>query len=646
MDNVKRWYIYVTTLISLQGVTWAVIALLRNLFISGNDPLTTALQLAVIIVGLPVFLGHWLWGQRLADREAAERHSVARWLYLYATLTAFLMPLLTNLYDLLGTLLRAPGTVRRINNWYNRYDYTLGDTLLFHLIAILILGVLWFYHQRMTVGADKEIADEQGIGTVRRLYIYLFSATGLTMVALVVIHLIRWVMVQFGSRIVGGGATQLTDELVRLVIGLPLWIVFWRWGGKLHEGGVPSEAESALRKFYLHSTVFVAVLTVVGNGTLILSGFFRRLLDLPSQGDIREPLPLVIGGVILWLYHAAIIREEARGGQNSEQMGILRAYRYLTAGIGFAALLVGLGGVLSVIIQRFERGALIGDTREVLAWSVAGIIMGLIVWILPFRTAQGQTTDEGAPGAEARRSLARKIYLYIFLFIGVMTVLSAGVFIVFRLLTLLLNIETVTLSEMAHALGFAIIAAANWLFHGALLRADRKLSASERVKELELIKIAILDLMPGTFGNLLVRALRDEIPGLTVEPLLVDAPTPEGGTPVTETIRQAGLIVAPWNIAVPGAGNVPAAVTLAVAESPARKLLIPLEQAGWDWVGVEAKDNAALVKPAAAAVRQIIEGEKVRTRKIGCGGWLAIIIGVIVLFTILGQLFQMLYYLF
>ncbi len=232
MDNVKRWYIYVTTLISLQGVTWAIIALLRNMLLFGNDPETTALQLVVIIVGLPVFLGHWLWGQRLADREAAERHSVARWLYIYATLTAFLMPLLTNLFDLLGTLLRAPGTVQRFQNryWYlNRDEYTLTDTFVFHLIAILILGVLWFYHQRMTVGADKEITDEEGVGTVRRLYIYLFSATGLTMVSLAVIHLIRWVMIQFGSNVIYN-YPYLTDDFVRVLIGLPLWMVFWRWG--------------------------------------------------------------------------------------------------------------------------------------------------------------------------------------------------------------------------------------------------------------------------------------------------------------------------------------------------------------------------------------------------------------------------------
>ena len=56
MSNVRRWYTYIISFISLQAVIWAIIYLLRNLIVLGSNPLAVAFQLSVIIIGLPVFL--------------------------------------------------------------------------------------------------------------------------------------------------------------------------------------------------------------------------------------------------------------------------------------------------------------------------------------------------------------------------------------------------------------------------------------------------------------------------------------------------------------------------------------------------------------------------------------------------------------
>jgi hypothetical protein len=649
MDNLKRWYIHVSAFISLQGVAWAVIALLRNLLIGGINQLAVAGQIAVIIVGLPVFLGHWLWGQRLAASEPAERNSLARWLYLYGTLTAFLLPFLFNAYDLLRQLFRT-STAEWADYSYQRL--TRGDAILYHLVALLVLAALWFYHQRLTAGEVREAAREEGPGTLRRLYIYLFSASGLGMVTIALIHLIRWVMSQFGAdlNITNSLYVGLKDEFIRLLIGLPLWIIFWRAArqlyGKAGSQGErdPDEVGSALRRFYLNGTIFVAVMSVVVNATGILASLLRQMLRLAPQGDIRQPLPIILGAAILWVYHYTILREEAAESTNDEQAGVLRLYRYLTAWVGFAALLIGLGGVLSVIIEEsFERGLRFGDTREALAWSLAGVIAGLIVWIIPFRAAQAQATAEGPAGAEARRSLARRIYMYFFLFLGVLVVLSAGIFVVFRVLVMIMNIDSVSISEIAYALGFSLIAMGSWLLHGGWLRADRRRVRAESLKEVEALRITLLDFAPGKFGSALANALKEKIEGLQLTPLLVDEPAPEGMPPLAETLAQAGLIVAPWDAALPASagGRAPAGVAEALGGSPARKLLVPLEREGWDWAGVSVKNDADLIRQAADAVRSVIEGEKLRKRKIGCGGWVAIIIGIFILLNLVGPLFDM-----
>jgi hypothetical protein len=114
MVTIRRWYVYLVCAVSLQAAAWAAIALGSSFVTSVSQPVAaTAFQIAVIVVGLPLFLGHWLWAQRLAAAEAEpqERASAVRRLYVYGMLAAFLAPGLANLWLVLrvlfGLLLRA-----------------------------------------------------------------------------------------------------------------------------------------------------------------------------------------------------------------------------------------------------------------------------------------------------------------------------------------------------------------------------------------------------------------------------------------------------------------------------------------------------------------------------------------------------------
>ena len=63
MVTVRRWYVFLVCAISLQSVTWAAIALLRNLLMLGRAAPVSAIafQMAVVVIGLPLYLVHWLW---------------------------------------------------------------------------------------------------------------------------------------------------------------------------------------------------------------------------------------------------------------------------------------------------------------------------------------------------------------------------------------------------------------------------------------------------------------------------------------------------------------------------------------------------------------------------------------------------------
>ena len=157
MLNVRRWYIYLVCAISLQGVVWAVIALLRNLFIYGVDPIAVAFQIAVVIVGLPVYLAHWRWGQRLVQSDDEERGAVLRRLYLYGMMAAFLGPFIANAFDLIRRLL---GGFSQFQN-YGYQQLSFGEAILFHVLAMIVLAPMWFYHQR-TITEDSRTIPEIG----------------------------------------------------------------------------------------------------------------------------------------------------------------------------------------------------------------------------------------------------------------------------------------------------------------------------------------------------------------------------------------------------------------------------------------------------------------------------------------------------
>jgi len=621
MSTVRRWYIYLVSAISLQAVAWATIVLLRNLLISRLNPPPTAIALpiAVILTSLPIFLAHWLWGQRLAGKAVEERGATLRRFYLYGTMAAFLGPFTANGFDLLGTLLRAASTLDR-----RPYGLTSGDAVVYHLVALLVLGVLWFYHQRIVAGDAKTVPETGGAATVRRLYVLGFSAVGLIVTTQAVVYLFYWITLQFGGDVVRGTPLDvgLTTEITRLIVGVPLWLIFWGWARRLFDGPSEEERESTLRKLYLYGAVFIGALSTVTSGTSILTGVFRHALGLPSEGDIRIPLSLIIGTGTVWAYHTFVLRDDAAKAREApRQAGVRRLYLYLIAAIGLSALLVGLSGDVSVIIRSLGKG--FGtELREQLAWFTAAIIAGLPVWILPWRQAQNRAVESGPAGTDARRSTVRKIYVYFFLFVATMTVLSSAVFVVFKVLSWFLGLDAPTLSELGHSIAFSMIAVGVWLYHGSILRSDHRLSSREQVRHLEDLRVAVVDVGDGSFGRAVVDALKRETPELDLGLIVLTRSGAVGlgedversDEEITTQLAQAGLIVGPWVIAVPSGsgGAVSPEVARAVANSPARKLLAPTRSEGWEWAGVDRWSTEALVRQTVRAIKQIAAGEEVK----------------------------------
>lgn len=634
MSNVRRTYIYLACIASLEAVAWAVISLLRGLLAPGMHASleNTALQIAVIIVGLPIFLVHWLWAQRLARRDPEECGAVLRHLYLYGAMATFLAPFLANVFDLLNSLLRWAFDLPLGSSRYSGLSW--GGATVHHLAAMIVLTLLWFYHRRVLLQDNRAVPEAEGRATVRRLYIYGFGVAGLAMTTLAVISLSRWLMFQIDGGTVSSARVGLPGELARLAVGLPLWLVFWQWAQRLFAAPDEEERGSVLRKVYLYLTIFLSVLATVTTLTILLADGLSRILHTsqPGSGDIREALSILLGAGLVWAYHAYVLRRDANlAAEPATAAWVRQLYHYLLAAIGLGALLAGLAGNISLLIRALAGASFVRGLPEEVAWFTALIIVGLPVWIWHWRRVQLAATAPGPAGDEESRSVIRKIYLYFYLFVATMTVLGSGVYLVYRLIALLLGVgETGNLlADLGQAIAYSLLAVGIWLYHGSALRADGRRAQAVRAERLGSLRVVVLSGGDESLDHALLAELQRALPGLDLQAL--DA----GAAETPAALAGAHLIVSPLSAVVTGDE-----AARAIAASPAPKVLVPARVEGWNWAGVSERHTQATIRHTVHAVKQFAAGEEIKApRGLGAGAIVAIVVGSLLLLSLAVELF-------
>lgn len=654
MTNIRRFYIFIVAAISLNAVTWALISLLRNLFTPELSPLfgsitlatdLIALQLAIIIIGLPIYLVHWLWAERLAREDQAEHEAILRRLYLYVMMSAFLIPLIANTFGFVQSALRLLFGVRTV---IPSYSARLPDdaTLVYTAVALLVLACLIAYHYWVTNLDKSQILETDSLAIIHRLFVYLFSFTGLVLLTIGSGSLLRWLLFQFDSQSVVAGDRALATTITQLIVGLGVWIYFWREAGRMFTFGKDRERTSALRKFYLYLVIFLAALSVVTSLTTILAGLFKELLSVASTGDIRDVLTVLVIGAIVWAYHFFVLRQDTRLMPEVEQQaGVRRLYWYLIGGIGLMALLIGVGGIISLIINT--GGSFIANSyKEQLSWFTAVTLAGLVVWIIPWQKIQAELTAAEPTGSSARSSLVRRLYLYFYLLIATLTFLGAGIYIVFEILYLIMGGRSATnlAGDLAQALAYALMAVAVWVYHGRLLRQDNAVLKEIDQTQAGEVHVAVVDDEDGRFGEKLIAAIHKAVPNAILHPIGLTAAanealhTADEPLPAGEVLKSAQIIVGPWTIATPYVvhGETDMEMLAAVSASPGHKLLIPKPEQGWDWAGMGKWNAETAVKQTINAVKQIIAGQAVNEKKgINISTVIAIAVGVFILLNLL-----------
>ena len=592
MKSARRIYLYVVSFASLQALSWALIFLLRNLFDNGRQA-DLAWVLAIIIISTPFFVGHWLWARRLIQADPREREAPFRAIFLYALLASFLGAIMTQAYRLLEALFeRVTGVTSRL---------PLTDPILDAGLALVVLVPFFLYFARVPLRDRGGNPDPSQVALWRRLYQWGFLAAGLSLIVIALTELLipPLKLELWESR-------DLTREIPRLLVGLTVWGIFWaRLGGNFRRN-FAGEQRDLIRKVVLTLFMFAGLVSFVTFTSLLWDQILQLLFGLEVTGEIADALaPIIVGGLV-WAYHAYALRRDDRIAAEPGRP-VRRAYSYIVAGVGFAATLVGVAGILSIVILLIIDGEPLD--RRVLAGFLSVLSAGLPVWLIPLWRIQRRVNGPADVSLAESQSLSRRIYLYWFLLVAALTVLPSAVYILYRGLLLLLGASAnETISDLALALAYGLIGVVLWLYHQRLLWVDGRRQQRDRAAKVKDLRVLLLDGGIDDLAQQLTTALREALPQLNLTYSDEEAELPD-------------IIVGPAQTVLERYGE------RDWGEAEPHKVVLPLSRSAVTWSGIETTNRSDLVADAVRVVESVALSEAVAPRRWGLGRIIAAGIG-------------------
>ncbi|MBI3173489.1 MAG: hypothetical protein HYZ25_07210 [Chloroflexi bacterium] len=618
MKTIRRLYFYAVALISLEVVLWGGIGLLRSIVaryeLGGTDALARAL--ALILVGVPIFLFHWLWAQRTASRDEEERDASLRAIFLYAAMIGTLVPVTQNLLALINRLL-----LGGMGLSVSRAIVGGGQSWSDNLIAILINLIVAAYFWNVLRGEWRSQPGRENFADVRRLYRYLWVLYGLLMMVFGAQQLLRFVFYVPTNTLGGLGRETFVNGLALLLVGTPIWIYTWR----ICQNALTDSAEqgSTLRLVVLYLLALGGVISVLtAGGNLLYSVIDRLLGNTTAWSDfiqrIGGPISVGVPLAVVWAYFGRWRDRHIEAVSSGVQRETLkRPHAYILSLIGLVTAFIGVTMLISVIIDLLVGSQYLASDfmRERTSAALATLLVGLPLWLSTWLPISRQAATDGDSGEHARRSLIRKAYLYLVLFASVIGGMVSAVTVVFRLLNAALTgqIESDFLSSTLNLLQLLALFAVVLIYHLGTLQRDGASAASAlAVKQAE-FRVLVLDPGDGRFGEAARAALGRQSAQMPVTVLRAGEAIPEGLT--------AQAVVLPGSLAVTVDGPLEAWLR----SFNGSRLIVQDEVEGVAW----SQD----VGQAAILARQLAEGQTIRSQK-RTSAWTVVIYIFAILFAI------------
>ncbi len=376
---------------------------------------------------------------------------------------------------------------------------------------------------------------------VQRAYVYIVALVTIHMIVLGVANLLR-VLAEVALGAPSGGFTglpfvfaefsrprdlyreQASLAIALLLVGAPAWWFHFGLAGRAARA--VEERASALRSLYVHAVVFITALLVFGYGQralrLVLQGLTFGSPDQQARGAFGlEPdwqaraagaAAMAIAAAIVLAFHLRLSQRDRRAtlitGRAAE-VRHLALYALVVVGLFYATFSAAgtLDGIWRRIADAFvtlpgiERptpppGVIVPPApsrddvlRFELLGAIPAIVAGIVLWLgtwLPLQRGLRPASE----GDTERRSLIRKIAIYLIVFVAAVLVLFAATTSLSLLVRRLLGdpiVEQYTSlwHDLAGPTTSLLVFAPVWLFY-------RRVVEGEAARESEIVRAATI----------------------------------------------------------------------------------------------------------------------------------------------------------
>jgi hypothetical protein len=605
MKTVRRLYFYAVAFISVEVMLWGLINLARSIVDQtvGGQAEALARALALVVVGMPIFLFHWLWSQRLAARDPEERVAGVRAFFLYAILISTLIPLVQNVLALIDRVFLDAGRME------------LSRAILGHaqpwqdsLIAIVLNGLVAAYFWSILRGEWETLPDTKTFADVRRLYRYAWLLYSLIMMIFGAQQVLRFLLYVPTSVLGDIGRETVVNGIALLVVGTPIW--FYTWSLIQASQAEAREHDSNLRLGVLYLLALSGVITVLSTTAavvhLVLSqllGADRTFADFIQR--IGGPISIGVPLGVVWAYYGYWLNRHIESIDDPvRQAAMKRVYLYILSAIGLGGAFIGVATLIKFIIDYLTGAGLVlsSSLRESLSGALALILAWLPLWLATWRPLQERAFVAGDAGDHARRSIVRRAYLYLALFAGVVGGMASAGGLIYELLRAALGsgVGSSFLPSVLNDLQLLVLFAILLLYHLGVLRRDGSMAAEALQKRQSAFRLVVVD-SSGGFGE----AVRAEVERVAPHlPVSIASGPPEDAFDAL-VISGSRVLEAPdW-----------------VRSFAGSRIVVPAEAPGLVWAGGVSEDG---IRQAAQAVRQLAEGQALRV-KAGSSAWRIVI---------------------
>ena len=609
MKTIRRLYFYAVAFISLEVILWGMISLVRSFF--GNriesGVQTLAQALSLILVGVPIFLFHWILSQRFSANDDEEKAASVRAVFLYGILLATLIPVVQNFIALLDRIFLSVANLRTDQAFLGASQTWVDNLIAIPINLIIaayfwnILRVEWRHPDGSSFAHRVEGPETQNFSEIRRLYRFVWMLYGLIMVIFGTQQTVMFIF-SLPTQLLGEfGRESIINAIILLMVGAPIWFFSWR---TLQDAlPDPAEKESFLRLGILYLLSLGGVITALTAGGNLIYIIPTNLFGDGSTwknffGEIGGPISIGLPFGVMWGYYSVYLNQQIAFDENlPRRAGKKRLYFYILSLIGLAAAFFGTTMLLSYVIDLLASTSYFsgGSSSSKISAALATLIVGLPVWLITWLPMQIEALNNADVGDHARRSIVRKSYLYFVIFVAVIGGMVAAVALVFTLISQVLGAgEGNFVNSVLNSLQTLVLFVILLLYHFFSLRRDTNTRAGALEEKQEQFSVLVFDKGDGKFGEAVKAAFKKSAPKVTIT-------VTNANEKVADDLK-ANAVVLPGSLAL----NMTAAPNAEawINSFNGSRLIVPDEAAGVYWMND--------FEQMADSARALAEGQEIR----------------------------------